>query len=92
MSVAMAEGPQHGLRMIDHLVASGELDRYHLLHSARADLLRRLGRAADAANAYRRALDLCTNLVERAFLVGRLHEVTGGGSRRPGSSGRTDPG
>jgi RNA polymerase sigma-70 factor (ECF subfamily) len=92
VAVAMAEGPERGLRLIDHLAATGELDRYHLLHSARADLLRRLGRLTDAAEAYRRALDLATNPVERTFLVERLHEVTGRGGSHPGSSGWTIPG
>jgi RNA polymerase sigma-70 factor, ECF subfamily len=75
--VAMAEGPERGLQIIDRLAASGELDRYHLLHSARADLLRRLGRHPDAARAYRRALELATNSAERAFLSARLAEVGG---------------
>ena len=52
--------------------ASGELDGYYLLHSARADLLRRLDRSTEAADAYRRALELATNPVERAFLERRL--------------------
>jgi RNA polymerase sigma-70 factor (ECF subfamily) len=77
VAVAMAEGPESGLQIIDRLAASGELDRYHLLHSARADLLRRLGRYPDAARAYRRALELATNSAERAFLAARLAEVAG---------------
>jgi RNA polymerase sigma-70 factor (ECF subfamily) len=91
VAVAMAEGPQRGLRLIDDLAASGELDRYHLLHAARADLLRRLGRLTDAAEAYRRALDLATNPVERTFLAERLDEVSRQGGD-PGSSGRAIPG
>jgi RNA polymerase sigma-70 factor (ECF subfamily) len=55
----------------------GELDRYHLFHSARADLLRRLHRNDESADAYRRALELATNPQERAFLERRLGEVTG---------------
>jgi RNA polymerase sigma-70 factor (ECF subfamily) len=53
-----------------------ELDGYHLFHSARADLLRRLDRRADAAAAYRRALELATNPVEREFLERRLAELS----------------
>ena len=72
VAVAMAEGPQSGLRLLDALDAGGELDDYHLLHSARAGLLRRLGRDAEAAAAYARALELATNPVERRFLERRL--------------------
>ena len=75
VAVAMARGPQAGLRMIDAL--GGELDGYHLFHSARADLLRRLERREDAAAAYGRALELAENPVERAFLERRLGEVRG---------------
>jgi RNA polymerase sigma-70 factor (ECF subfamily) len=74
-AVAMANGPAAGLELMDTLAASGALDGYHLLHAARADLLRRLGRAPEAAAAYRRALDLATNPVEQAFLTRRLAEV-----------------
>ncbi len=74
VAVAMADGPAAGLPMIDALAAS--LDRYHLFHSARADLLRRLDRPAEAADAYRRALELASNPRERAFLEGRLASVT----------------
>jgi RNA polymerase sigma-70 factor (ECF subfamily) len=88
VAVAMADGPQRGLRLIDGLAARGELDRYHLLHSARGDLLRRLGRLTEAADAYRTALDLATNPVERTFLAERLHDVGGQGGD-PGRRGRT---
>jgi RNA polymerase sigma-70 factor (ECF subfamily) len=71
----MAEGPASGLRIIDDIEASGDLENYHLLHAARADLLRRDGCPAEAAAAYRRALALCTNDVERAYLQRRLDEV-----------------
>jgi RNA polymerase sigma-70 factor (ECF subfamily) len=54
-----------------------ELDLYHLFHSARADLLRRLHRSSESATAYRRALELATNAQERTFLERRLREVTG---------------
>jgi RNA polymerase sigma-70 factor, ECF subfamily len=76
VAVAMVEGPAAGLTLMDDLAASGELDGYHLLHAARADLLRRLGRTAEAATAYRRALEHTANPVERAFLTRRLAEVT----------------
>jgi predicted RNA polymerase sigma factor len=72
VAVAMASGPEAGLELID---AIDGLDRYRHLHSARADLLRRLGREADAAEAYRRAADLADNPVERAFLARRLEEL-----------------
>jgi RNA polymerase sigma-70 factor, ECF subfamily len=73
--VAMARGPEAGLRQIDEL--AGELDGYHLFHSARADLLRRLGRRDEAAAAYERALEVAGNPVERAFLERRLRELAG---------------
>ena len=72
VAVAMAEGPAHGLQLIDQLEASGRLEDYHLLHSARAALLGRLGRDPEAAVAYGRALELATNPVERRFLERRL--------------------
>jgi RNA polymerase sigma-70 factor, ECF subfamily len=75
VAVAMADGPEQGLELVDALAASGALDGYHLLHAARADLLRRLGRRAQARAAYERALRLATNPVERSFLQRRLGEV-----------------
>ena len=75
VAVAMADGPARALPLVD--AVAGELDGYHLFHSARADLLRRLDRREEAAQAYRRALELATNPSERAFLEGRLAEVTG---------------
>jgi RNA polymerase sigma-70 factor (ECF subfamily) len=75
VAVAMVEGPAAGLDLMDTLAASGTLDSYHLLHAARGDLLRRLGRAPEAAVAYRRALELATNPVEQTFLSHRLSEV-----------------
>ncbi|MEZ4553032.1 MAG: RNA polymerase sigma factor [Dehalococcoidia bacterium] len=74
-AVAMAEGPAAGLAMLDDIEASGVLQRYHLLPAARADLLRRAGRQREAAEAYRRALTLCENAVERRYLERRLIEV-----------------
>jgi RNA polymerase sigma-70 factor (ECF subfamily) len=71
---------------MDPLAGSGALDGYHLLHAARADLLRRLGRDPEAAAAYRRALELTANPVEQAFLSRRLTEVKSRSSR-PSSAG-----
>jgi RNA polymerase sigma-70 factor (ECF subfamily) len=76
VAVAMAEGPERGLNALDDPAVSEPLSEYHLFWSARADLLRRLGRSDDAADAYRRALELATNPVERRFLEGRLSEVS----------------
>jgi RNA polymerase sigma-70 factor, ECF subfamily len=74
VAVAMADGPAAGLERLNRL---GGLDGYHLLHAARADLLRRLGRSAEAAEAYRRARELATNPAERRYLERRLAEVAG---------------
>jgi RNA polymerase sigma-70 factor (ECF subfamily) len=73
VAVAMARGPEAGLALADEQAAA--LDSFHLLHATRADLLRRLGRGDEAADAYRRALALAGNPVERAFLERRLAEV-----------------
>jgi RNA polymerase sigma-70 factor (ECF subfamily) len=73
VAVAMADGPAAGLAIVDRLAA--ELDGYHLFHSARADLLRRLGRSLEAARAYARARDLAANPRERSFLERRLAEL-----------------
>ena len=74
-AVAMVDGPGAALALVDALAAGGDLDRYHLLHAARADLLRRLGAPAEAAASYARALELVTNDAERRFLERRLREV-----------------
>src|SRR5207249_11179419 len=74
-AVAMVDGPRPALTLIDALAAAGDLDRYHLLHAARADLLRRLGSAEEAAKSYARALALVTNDAERRFFARRLREV-----------------
>ena len=74
-AVAMVEGPRPALALIDALSAAGDLDRYHLLHAARADLLRRLGSSVEAAKSYARALALVTNDAERRFLERRLRDV-----------------
>lgn len=75
VAVAMAEGPQPALDLIAELAASGELDDYHLLHAARADMLRRLGSNDEAAASYETALRLASNDSERRFLERRLNEV-----------------
>jgi RNA polymerase sigma-70 factor, ECF subfamily len=75
VAVAMADGPRAGLAMIDRLSASNDLNEYHLLHAARADLLRRLGLFDESAKSYARALSLVTNDSERRFLERRLREV-----------------
>ncbi|HET9479538.1 MAG TPA: RNA polymerase sigma factor [Pyrinomonadaceae bacterium] len=75
VAVAMADGPRAGLELIDELSTSGELDEYHLLHAARADMLRRLGANAEAAESYELALKLASNDSERRFLERRLREV-----------------
>jgi RNA polymerase sigma-70 factor (ECF subfamily) len=76
VAVAMADGPGAGLALADRLADAGVLDGYHLLHSTRADLLRRLGRAEESARAYRRAAGLTQNAAERRFLESRLAEVS----------------
>lgn len=75
VAVAMSRGPQPALELIDELAASGELDDYHLLHAARADMLRRLGDNEAAAESYETALKLATNDSERRFLERRLREM-----------------
>jgi RNA polymerase sigma-70 factor, ECF subfamily len=74
-AVAMRDGPSAGLALIDALLAGGTLRDYHLAHSARADLCRRLGRVADARASYRRALRLARQEPERRFLARRLAEL-----------------
>jgi RNA polymerase sigma-70 factor (ECF subfamily) len=82
VAVAMAEGPQAGLEIVDALAATGALRGYHLLAATRADLLRRLGHSAEAADAYREALDLATAEAERKYLRRRLGEVVHPGASR----------
>jgi RNA polymerase sigma factor (sigma-70 family) len=72
VAVAMATGPAQGLALIDRIEG---LDRYHLLHAARADLLRRLGRSAEAAVEYRQAQELAINPADRRFLARCLHDL-----------------
>jgi RNA polymerase sigma-70 factor (ECF subfamily) len=72
VAVAMRDGPEAGLVLIDALFARGELDDYLFAHAARADLCRRLGRDAEARAAYERALALAQQGPERRFLEGRI--------------------
>ena len=74
-AVAMRDGPEHGLTLIDAILARGELEEYHLAHAARADLLRRLGRKPEARSAYERALALAVEEPERRLIERRLKEL-----------------
>jgi RNA polymerase sigma-70 factor, ECF subfamily len=73
VAVAMVDGPRVALALIDAL--ADDLDGYHLFHATRADMLRRLGSSAEAANSYGRALALVTNESERRFLERRMREI-----------------
>ncbi len=75
VAVAMRDGPEAGLALIDGLLSRAELSDYHLTHSARADLLRRLDRKEEAISAYRRALGLTQQTPERRFLEKRISEI-----------------
>jgi RNA polymerase sigma-70 factor, ECF subfamily len=75
VAVAMRDGPAAGLELVDAILARGDLADYHLAHSARADLCRRLGRTAEARVSYERALELTRQEPERRFLEGRLREL-----------------
>jgi RNA polymerase sigma-70 factor (ECF subfamily) len=75
VAVAMRDGPEAGLLLIDAILARGDLSGYRLAHAARADLCRRLGRRAEARAAYERALALTRQEPERRFLERRLAEL-----------------
>jgi RNA polymerase sigma-70 factor (ECF subfamily) len=75
VAVAMVDGPQAALTIVDALASTGDLDGYHLLHAVRADLLRRMESPAEAAESYARALALAANESERRFLERRLKDV-----------------
>lgn len=75
VAVAMRDGPEAGLALIDDLLAQGDLEEYHLAHAARADLCRRLGNEEDARASYERALALAEQEPERRFLERRLEEI-----------------
>jgi RNA polymerase sigma-70 factor, ECF subfamily len=80
VAVAMVQGPRTALELIDRLAASNDLENYHLLHAARADMLRRLANFPEAAKSYDRALELAANESERRYLQRRLKEVRGQGN------------
>ena len=75
VAVAMRDGPEDGLALVDEILARGELESYHLAHAARADLLARLGRRDEAIQAYERARSLATLEPERRFLARRMGEM-----------------
>jgi len=75
VAIAMMDGPQEGLTIVNELAAQGDLDNYHLFHATHADLLRRNGATQQATRSYQRALELVTNESERRFLERRLNEV-----------------
>ena len=92
VAVAMADGPAVGLAMMDGLAADGALERYPYLHSARADLLRRLGSLVRGGARLRPGAGADHERVpERAFLEGRLAEVTRPDGRRPATDARPAP-
>jgi RNA polymerase sigma-70 factor, ECF subfamily len=76
VAVAMHDGPEAGLLLVDSILDRGELDGYHLAHAVRADLYRRLGNVAEARASYERALDLAEQEPERRFLAGRLADLS----------------
>jgi RNA polymerase sigma-70 factor (ECF subfamily) len=76
VAIAMRDGPEAGLKIIDNIIGRGELSDYHLVHSARAEMCRRLGRNVEAQNSYTRALSLVRQEPERRFLERRLREVS----------------
>jgi RNA polymerase sigma-70 factor, ECF subfamily len=88
VAVAMADGPQAGLAEIEELELDGRLADYHYLPAAKADLLRRLGRQQEAADAYRAALELTMNAAERDFLSGRIAETGGQPAAGQAAAGR----
>jgi RNA polymerase sigma-70 factor (ECF subfamily) len=88
VAVAMADGPERGLALMDTIEG---LDAYHLLHAARADLLRRLGRAGEARAAYERALAVATNPVEQSFLRDQLEQAGERDQQEPDGDGQQEP-
>jgi RNA polymerase sigma-70 factor (ECF subfamily) len=75
VAVAMRDGPEAGLALIDDIMDRGDLAEYHLAHAARAELCSRLGRTADARQSYERALALANQEPERRFLQERLRKL-----------------
>jgi RNA polymerase sigma-70 factor (ECF subfamily) len=82
VAIAMADGPEKGLELVDVILKAGELGSYHLAHSARADFLRKLGRIGEAAAAYEKALSLCQQAPEQAFLKKRISELAASAQRQ----------
>lgn len=82
VAVSMAGDLAGGLSLIDEIGSGGQLNRYHLYHAARGELLRRMGQSADAKQAYTLALDLVSNDVERRYLLKRLGECSSAGAHR----------
>jgi RNA polymerase sigma-70 factor, ECF subfamily len=76
VAIGMSQGYEHGLAQIETLRADARLDKYHLLHAARGELLRRMHQNTEASAAYQRALELVDNAVERRYLEKRLSEVS----------------
>jgi RNA polymerase sigma-70 factor (ECF subfamily) len=76
VAIAMSEGLDRGLALVEDLGSSGDLEHYHLFHAARADLLRRMGRVGESVEAYQRALALTSNKVEIGYLRRRIAEVS----------------
>jgi RNA polymerase sigma-70 factor (ECF subfamily) len=81
VAVAMRDGPEAGLALVDAILARGELSDYRLAHAARADLCRRLGKTAEARASYQRALELTQQEPERRFLERRLSQLKAEGGR-----------
>lgn len=75
VAVAMRDGPGAGLKLVDELLGRGDLEEFHLLHAARADFYRRLGKKEEARTSYQRALDLARQTPERKFLEARLQAL-----------------
>jgi RNA polymerase sigma-70 factor (ECF subfamily) len=75
VAISMHEGPASGLQQVDAILRRGDLQKYHLAHSARADFLRRLGRNEEARHAYETALTLCQQASEQAFLRKRISDL-----------------
>jgi RNA polymerase sigma-70 factor (ECF subfamily) len=90
VAVSMADGPEHGLRILDRLESREELATYHLFRVARAELLLRLGRGAEATQEYQRALGLAANDSERRHIHKQLAELASGSSERPSREDETD--
>ncbi|HZS58733.1 MAG TPA: RNA polymerase sigma factor [Gemmatimonadaceae bacterium] len=91
VAVAMSCGPEAGLQMMDNLASRGELADFHLLHAARGDLLKRLGRREEAASAYRTALSLAAVEAERKFYARRVAELSDRELTGAGIEGIGDP-